>query len=124
MKLLIKISLLVFIPFFLIYIYKNLICSFNTDNFPVGIICRSGWKFGFIICLIFSLYSLFQIVFMFPYNLIEKWLWILGIYIFGLGIFAFPYMLVSFVNIEFSGFLHFLPILFSLDLLSKRIEKA
>ena len=123
MRISIKIFLLIVAPFMLLFIYKYLACLLSDVQDSFDMICFSEWKTGLIICIIFVVYSLHQMIIQFSNNLYLKWTFILVTYILVFGIIALPYMIVSFVNIEFSGFLHFIPILLSLDLLSRWLEK-
>ena len=123
MRISIKIFLLIVAPFMLLFIYKYLACLLSDVQDSFDMICFSEWKTGLIICIIFVVYSLHQMIIQFSNNLYLKWTFILVTYILVFGIIALPYMIVSFVNIEFSGFLHFIPILLSLDLFSRWLEK-
>ncbi len=120
----IKVSLLIVTPFLLLYFYKRVVCFFSDKVDSFDMICSVEWHLGLIICILFSTFSLYEIVFENSVNILNKWLIILVMYIFLEGISYFPLMIVSFVNIKSSSFLHFLPILFSLDLLNKRMEKV
>ena len=123
MRISIKIFLLIVAPFMLLFIYKYLACLLSDVQDSFDMICFSEWKTGLIICIIFVVYSLHQMIIQFSNNLLQKWVWILVMYIFLVGALFFPYLLSSFINIKFSGFIHFIPILLSLDLLSRWLEK-
>jgi len=119
-----KTVLLIIVPFLLLYAYRSIACFYSNKNFVFDMICSSDWSLGLIICIIFSYVSLYEIAFEFSANIFLKWLIIILAYIFVVGVLYFPLMIVSFINFDSSSFLHFIPILISLDLINKRIEKG
>jgi len=120
----IKTVLLIIVPFLLLYAYRSIACFYSNKNFVFDMICSPNWSLGLIICIIFSFVSLYEIAFEFSANIFLKWLIIILAYIFVVGVLYFPLMIVSFINFDSSSFLHFIPILISLDLINKRIEKG
>lgn len=117
MKQLIRIIYLLFMPSAILYLYKSIGCFYQSTSEVCDMICFIGWKEGLLLCGIFNIYNLAEIIYKLSNNIYRRWIWIIIWYIIIFGVMAFPYMVISLINIKFSGFLHLLPVLFTIDYL-------
>lgn len=115
MKLIIRLLLTLLLPLVIIYFYKYIACIYKDTDTMFRIICRSAWVEALILYSAFNIFNLATIIFNFSTSIFMRWIGSVTIYIVVYGIIAFPYMIVSFFNFKFSGFIHFLPILFLID---------
>ena len=123
MKLTIRLLSTLILPLVIMYIYKNVACMYSDTDTIYRIICRKAWIEGLMLYCAFNIFNLGTIFLNFSFSISKRWIGSIVLYIIAYGIIAFPYMIVSFFNFKFSGFIHFLPVLFLIDYFTDNLNR-
>jgi len=122
-ELILKLAFKFLLPLVLIYFYKEIGCRFENVNRNLDMMCFIGWKEALILYVCYLTFS-FYFWEISPEGFAirgVKWILIVIAYFISYGAFALPYMVISIIDIEISGFWHFLPIFILIDFYSEKL---